>query len=73
MIILDHGQGYLTLYGYNQSLYKKVVMQWRLGILLHLLDKVVAEIRQGYILEYAIKVCRLIRLNGAGNKLGPSN
>jgi septal ring factor EnvC (AmiA/AmiB activator) len=23
MIIIDHGQGYLTLYGYNQSLYKK--------------------------------------------------
>jgi septal ring factor EnvC (AmiA/AmiB activator) len=23
MIILDHGQGYLTLYGFNQSLYKK--------------------------------------------------
>ncbi len=24
MIIIDHGQGYLTLYGFNQSLYKQV-------------------------------------------------
>jgi len=58
LMIIEHGHGYMTLYAFNQSLYKQKNDSVKAGEVIAALDKVADAANQVCILAYANKVYR---------------
>ena len=68
LVILDHGNGYLSLYGHNQSLLKDAGDVVKAGEAIATVGNSGGQRPPRCISQFASRAGRLTRLNGAAHK-----